>query len=347
MMRTLLAPLAFITALLAGAAHAAGDAPAVAAYEGADRQQRLVERARGEGQLVLYTSLTVEDMTVINDAFERKYGVKVRMWRAAADKVLQRTVTEARGGRYDVDVIELSAPALEALGREQLLATVSSPHHVDLVPAAVPAHRKWVGSRFNVFALAYNTRLVAKSEVPKAYADLLDPRWKGRLGIESADDDWFAEVVRSMGEEPGIAFFRKLVATNGLSVRKGHTLLTNMVASGEVPLALTVYNFTAEQLKLKGAPIEWFVLDPAVARANGVAMALRAPHPHAAMLYYDFMISDEGQRILAQRGFVPASRRIDTPLNRMPLRLVDPAMAIDESARWAKLYDETIVRQGR
>ena len=347
MMRTCLASFVMIAAVLVGTARAAGDAQAVAAYDGADRQQRLVERARAEGQLVLYTSLTVEDMTVINDAFERKYGVKVRMWRAAADKVLQRTVTEARGGRYDVDIVELSAPALEALGREQLLAPVSSPYHADLVPAAVPSHRKWVGSRFNVFALAYNTRLVARSELPKTYADLLDPRWKGRLGIESADDDWFAEVVRSMGDEPGVAFFRKLVATNGLSVRKGHTLLTNMVASGEVPLALTVYNFTAEQMKQKGAPIEWFVLDPAVARANGVAMALRSPHPHAAMLYYDFMISEDGQRILAQRGFVPASRRIDTPLNRMPLRLVDPAMATEESARWTRLYDETIVRQSR
>ena len=347
MIRALFASFAFIAALGAGTAHAAGDAQAVAAYDGADRQQRLVARAKGEGQLVLYTSLTVEDMTVLNDAFERKYGIKVRMWRAAADKVLQRTVTEARGGRYDVDVIELSAPALESLGREQLLAVVHSPNHADLVPAAIPAHRKWVGSRFNVFALAYNTRLVAISELPRAYADLLDPRWKGRLGIESADDDWFAEVVRAMGEEQGLAFFRKLVATNGLSVRKGHTLLTNMVASGEVPLALTVYNFTAEQVKQKGAPIEWFVLDPAVARANGVAVALHAPHPHAAVLYYDFMISEEGQRILAQRGFVPASRRIDTPLNRMPLRLVDPAMALDESAKWTRLYDETIVRQAR
>ena len=341
-----LAALVLASALSFGA-RAAGDAQAVAAYAGADRQQRLVERAKDERELVLYTSLTVDDMSVLNEAFERKYGIKVKMWRAAADKVLQRVVTEARGARFDVDVVELSAPALESLAREQLLAVVRSPNHADLLPAALPAHRKWVGSRFNVFALAYNTRLVTKNELPKTYTDLLDPRWKGRLGIESADDDWFAEIVRAMGEEQGLSFFRKLVSTNGLSVRKGHTLLTNMVASGEVPLALTVYNFTAEQVKQKGAPIEWFVLNPVVARANGVAVALRAPHPHAAMLYYDFMISDEGQRILIQRGFVPASRRVDTPLNRMPLRIVDPALVLDESARWTRLYDETIVRPSR
>ena len=165
MIRVLVA-FALASALSFGA-RAAGDAQAVAAYEGADRQQRLVERAKDERELVLYTSLTVDDMTVLNEAFERRYGIKVKMWRAAADKVLQRVVTEARGARFDVDIVELSAPALESLAREQLLAVVRSPNHADLLPAALPAHRKWVGSRFNVFALAYNTRLVTKNELPK------------------------------------------------------------------------------------------------------------------------------------------------------------------------------------
>ena len=319
---------------------------AIMQYEGADRQQRLLEGARKEGELVLYTSLTVEDMAVLNGAFERKYGLKVKMWRAAADKVVQRVLTEAQGSRYDVDVIELSGPSLESLHREKLLAPVRSPYHADLIAAAVPDHHEWVGARLNIFAQAYNTNLVRKEDLPKSYADLLDPKWKGKLGIEAADDDWFATIVRDLGEEQGLALFRKL-AGNGLSVRKGHSLLTNMVASGEVPLALTVYNFTAEQLKQKGAPLDWFVLPPAVARANGVGIARRAPHPHAAVLYYDFMIGEEGQRILAQRGFVPTSRKVDTPLNKMPLTIVDPALVLDESGKWTRLYDEIIVRQAR
>ena len=319
---------------------------AIMQYEGADRQQRLLEGARKEGELVLYTSLTVEDMAVLNGAFERKYGLKVKMWRAAADKVVQRVLTEAQGSRYDVDVIELSGPSLESLHREKLLAPVRSPYHADLIAAAVPDHHEWVGARLNIFAQAYNTNLVRKEDLPKSYADLLDPKWKGKLGIEAADDDWFATIVRDLGEEQGLALFRKL-AGNGLSVRKGHTLLTNMVASGEVPLALTVYNFTAEQVKQKGAPLDWFVLPPAVARANGVGIARRAPHPHAAVLYYDFMIGEEGQRILAQRGFVPTSRKVDTPLNKMPLTIVDPALVLDESGKWTRLYDEIIVRQAR
>lgn len=344
--------------LLAVACYLAAAAPIViaqdqktlaglAGYDGPDRGQRLAEGARREGFLNLYTSLTIDDMAVLNAAFEKKFGVKVRMWRASSDKIVQRAVAEAKAARFEVDVIESNAPSLEILHREGLLQAVRSSHHADLIPAAVPAHREWVGARLNVFVQAYNTRLVRKEELPASYSDLLHPRWKGRLGIEASDEDWFAGVVQSMGEEKGLKLFRDLVAANGLSVRRGHTLLTNLVAAGEVPLALTVYNFTAEQVKQKGAPLEWFVLPPAIARVNGVAVAKRAPHPHAALLYYEFMIGDEGQQILLKRDFVPASRKMDTTLNRGPLTIIDAALLIDQGERWAKLYEEIIVKGNR
>ena len=341
---SLLFGLCLIAAAPAAIAQEPKTLAALAAYDGADRTQRLAAGARREGVLNLYTSLTVEDMAALNGAFEKRYGVKVRMWRAASEKVVQRAVAEAKSARFEMDVVECNAPALEMLRREGLLQAVRSPHHADLIPAAVPAHREWVGARLNVFVHAYNTRLVRKEELPATYGDLLHPRWKGRLAIEASDEDWFAGIVQSMGEEKGLKLFRDLVATNGLSVRRGHTLLTNLVASGEVPFALTVYNFTAEQVKQKGAPLDWFVLPPAIARANGVAVARRAPHPYSALLYYEFMIGEEGQRILLQRDFVPASRKLDTPLNRGPLTIIDAALLIDQGERWAKLYDEIIVK---
>ena len=323
-------------------------AAGIAQYDGPDRAQRLAEGARREGAtLTLYTSLTVEDMAALNGAFEARHGVKVNMWRAASDKVLQRVLAEAKAGRHDVDIVETNAPPLESLHREGLLRQVRSPEHAALIAAALPAHGEWVGSRLNVFVQAYNTRLVQRAELPTSYAELLHPRWRGRLGIEAGDDDWFAGVVTALGEAEGLRLFRELVATNGVSVRRGHTLLTNLVASGEIPLALTVYNFTAEQLKQKGAPLDWFVLPPVIARANGVAVSRRAQHPHAALLYYDFMIGDEGQGILLKRDFVPASRRMDTPLNRGPLTLVDPALIVDEGGRWARLYEDIVVKGGR
>lgn len=320
---------------------------AVTRYEGADRAQRLLEGARREGSLTLYTSLTVEDMAALNGAFEKKTGVKVKMWRSAADKVVQRAMVEAKGGRFDVDVLEAGTEALESLHREGMLAAVTSPQHADLLKQAVPAHKEWVGSRLNVFVQAYNTQVVKKEDLPKSYADLLEPKWKGRLGIEATDQDWFATVVPALGEEAGLKLFRDIGLRNGYSVRKGHTLLTNLVAAGEVPFALTVYNFTAEQIKQKGAPLDWFVLQPAVARANGLAVARRAPHPHAAMLYYDFMIGEEGQQILRTRGFVPTSRKVPTLMSDVPLKLVEPSRMLDESDKWNRLYDDIVVKASK
>jgi len=224
---------------------------------------------------------------------------------------------------------------------------VRSPYHADLIPGAVPEHREWAWARLSVFVQAYNTRLIKQADLPASYAGLLDPRWKGKLGIEASDEDWFAEVVRTLGEEKGLKLFRELAATNGLSVRRGHSLLAQMVASGEVPFALTVYNFTADQLKGQGAPLEWFMLSPAVAHGNGFAVIRRAPHPHAALLYYEFMIGDDGQRILAERKSVPTSRKIHTALDRSSLKIIDPVVLVEEGERWAKLYEEIIVRGGR
>ncbi len=341
-------------ALVAGSA-SADSVSELALYSGADRAERLAAGARKEGSLTLYTSLTVEDMAAINGAFEAKHGVKVIMWRATSDKVVQRVLAEAKAGRHEVDIVETNAPPLESLHREGVLQAVRSPLQAELIAAALPAHREWVGSRLNVFVQAYNTTLVKRSELPRSYRDLLDPRWKGRLGIEAADEDWFAGVVTALGEADGLRLFRDLVAANGISVRRGHTLLTNLVASGEVPLALTVYNFTAEQLKRKGAPLDWFAMQPVVARPNGLALARRAPHPHArraphphaALLYYDFMIGEEGQRILETRGFVPARRSLQGALAGTPLRLIDPALMLDQAEKWARIYESIFLSQRR
>lgn len=318
-----------------------------ASYEGADRQEKLLAGAKKEGELTIYTSAQSDDIGAVAKAFEAKYGVKVNLWRAGSEKVLQRAVTEARGGRHAVDVVETNGPELEMLHREQILQVVKSPHLADLIPAARRPHGEWVGTRLNVFALAYNTKLVKKDELPKTFADLAHPRWKGRLGIEADDQDWLAGVMAQLGEQQGTQIFRDIVKTNGISVRRGHTLLTQLVVSGEVPLALTVYNYKAEQFKGQGAPIEWFSIGKAVARPNGVAVARRAPHPHAAVLFFDFEIGEEGQRILAKRDFVPTNRKIDTPLNKIPLEMVDPKVMLDEHAKWTKLYEELFLRQAR
>ncbi len=328
-------------------AQAKGSAPELAAYTGADRQQRLVEGAKKEGPLSIYTSAQSDDMGALVAGFEKKYGLKTTVWRAGSEKVLQRAVTEARGNRHTVDIVETNGPELESMSREKILVAVKSPYLAQLIPQALRPHGEWVGTRLNVFVQAYNTKLVKKEELPKTWDDLLHPRWKGRLGIEADDQDWLAGVVSEVGEAKGVKLFKDIVASNGMSVRKGHTLLTQLVVSGEIPFALTVYNYKAEQLKDKGAPIEWFSIGTPIARPNGVAVLKAAPNPHSAILFFDFEISEEGQKILAGRDFVPTSSKIENPFSKGPLKFVDARMMLDEYEKWTKLYEEIFLAKGR
>jgi iron(III) transport system substrate-binding protein len=348
--RTFFAALAAVSAALmalpALPAHAqASRVEQVATYEGPDRDKRLIEGARQEGEVTVYSSLPVEDNNALIEAFEKKYGIKVKVWRGSSEDILRRTLAEIKGRRFEVDVVVNNGLGLEPMHREKVLQAVKSPHLADLIPQAIPPHGEWVAKYLNVFVQAYNTNLVKKEDLPKTYRDLLKPEWKGKLGIEAEDYDWLAELVREMGEDEGLKLFREIVATNGVSVRRGHTLLTNLTVAGEVPFALTVYSFTAEQLKKKGAPIDWFILGPAIARPNGVGVIKTAQHPHAAVLFFDFLLSD-GQKIFAERNFVPTSRKFDSPFKNT-LRVVDTARMLDEGRPWQEHFERIFVKQGR
>jgi iron(III) transport system substrate-binding protein len=310
----------------------------MAAYAGADREQKLLEGAKKEGELLVYTSAQTTDLGPVIDAFSKKYGIKNSIWRGGSEEVLNRTLQEAKAGRNTVDVVETNGPELESLHREQILQLVKSPYHADLIAPAIQPHGEWTGTRLNVFVQAYNTKLIKKEDLPKTWEDLTNPKWKGKLGIEQEDSDWLAGVSGQIGEEKAQKLFTQIVATNGMSVRKGHTLLTQLVASGEVPMALTVYNYKAEQLRKDGAPIDWFAIGNAIARPNGVGVARKAPHPYAALLFYDFELSPEGQQVIADREFVPTSKKIDTPLNKVPMTFIEAKVSIDEYDKWKKLY---------
>jgi iron(III) transport system substrate-binding protein len=330
-----------------GMSHAQGTATLTAtlsALKGPERLQRLVEGAKKEGLVSIYTSMPVDDITALTSAFEQKYGVKSKVWRSGSEKILQRGLLEAKASRYEVDVFETNGPEMEVLSREKILQQSNAPGLADLIPQAIPPHREWIATRLNIFTCAYNTKLVRKEDLPKTYADLLDPKWKGKLAVEAEDSDWLAETVLKMGEEKGIALFKEIAKRNGVSVRKGHTLLANLVASGEVPLGLTLYNYKIEQMKNSGAPVDWFSLDPTVARPNGNGVARNAPHPHAALLFQDFELTD-GQAILGKRDFIPTSTKVPSNLNKMPLTFANPKTTLDDGQKWNKIYDEIFSRK--
>jgi iron(III) transport system substrate-binding protein len=311
----------------------------IASYAGPDRIAKLVAGAKKEGAVNIYTSETVEDIGALSLAFEAKYGVKLNLWRGSSEDILQRAVVEARGGRFDADAFETGATAMESLHRERLLQQIDVPAAADLAPEAIQPHHEWIGTRYNIFVAAYNTRLVAGTALPKSYDDLADARWKGKLGIEADDSDWFGAIIEALGEARGLKLFGDIVATNAISVRKGHTLLANLVVSGEVPLAIAAYFYKVAQLKDRGAPIDALSIAPVVARFEGAGVARRAPHPYAAVLFMEFMLTD-AQDILAKRDFFPA----DVRAKPMPagLTFLDPAKALDQSQKWSKYYRDVV-----
>ena len=339
--------IALASILYAPAGAAISSAPSVselALDRSPSRAQRLLEGARREGELNLYTSLTASTAAKIKADFERRYGVRVNLWRASSENILQRVTTEVRAGRSDFDVVETNGPEMEAIQRESILQRVESLHFRDLIAQATFPHREWVATRLNVFVQCYNTRLVKPAEVPAAFEDLLDPRWKGKLGIEANDADWFQAVVTDMGEAKGLALFRQLVAGNGLSVRKGHALLAELVNSGEIALSLTCYSFKVDQDRKAGAPVEWTSFGPLLARPNGIGVSRKPRHAHAALLFYEYMIS-EAQPLLALLELVPVSTKVDSTLRAKPLRFIDPRQVLLESAKWDALYEQIIVKR--
>jgi iron(III) transport system substrate-binding protein len=330
---------------LPGTGSAVAAAPAeIYQYRGPDRDRRVLEGARKEGTVSVYTSLNLKDSVPITEAFEKKYpGVKVSLWRASSEKVVQRALTEARAGRFTPDVFETNGPEMEIFYREQLLAPFDSPGFRDLPPAAIPKHRHWVADRFNFFVVGYNTNLVKPEDVPNSYSDLLKPLWAGKVGLEAGDVDWFGSLVKAMGEKEGIEYFRRL-ADSRPQLRTGHTLMAELLASGEIPLAATVYNHNVERLTKKGAPVKWKPLSPTFGRPNGIGVARNAPHPHAGLLFTDFMLSREGQELLKQRNRVPSSNAVDSPLNKFKYDMIDPATVLDESGKWEKLWSNLFLK---
>ena len=338
---------AFAMAFASGAwAQAPADVTAAMKLAGEARTRALVEGAKKEtGDVMVYHSTQTEDLQPVFDAFTKKYGIKVRDWRSSSENVVQRVISETRAGKREVDFIENNSPEMEALRRERMLLRMDSPHFADLRPGTVAPHQSYAASTLDVFVQAYNTERVKKGELPKTYQDLLDPRWKGRLGIEAEDQAWFGTLMGDLGDAKVTKLFGEVVATNGISVRKGHTLLANLVASGEVPMGLTVYNYKPPQLKAKGAKIDWIVLQPAIAQLHAVAVTAKTTRAFSAALLFDFFLG-EGQQLLAARNFVPSNSKVPSPFGDMPIRFIDPAEAIDKQDPWTRQYEAIFIKRG-
>jgi iron(III) transport system substrate-binding protein len=307
-------------------------------YKGADREKFLLDKAKQEAKLSWYTSLAPSESGPLAKAFETQYGIKVEVWRGLSEGVVQRVVTEGRAKRHTMDVVETNSPEVEILAREKLLSEFFSPHTVDLPSGMVPKHRMWLPSRLNFYVVAFNTSRVKREELPKHYEGFIDPKWQGRIGIEATDAEWMGGLVNVLGEPRGMAFFKKLSEMKP-DVRKGHILLAQLVAAGEVQVGLTIYNANAQSLKQRGAAIDWLPIEPVLARPQAVGLARNAPHPHAAALFADFMLSPAAQEMLNNMGRPPANRLVKSELNNFKYVLTETDVILDEAEKWNKLWD--------
>jgi len=342
----LVAPFVLAAALMPPAVLAQGPAKPgeLLNYQGPDREMRLIERAKQEGALTIYTSLAPTESQPLAQAFEKKYGIKVELWRAISERVVQRAISEARAGKITADVIATNGPEMENMARENILTPYFTPHAADLPPASIPKHRLWMPDRLQIFVVGFNTNLVKREELPKSLMGFTDPKWKGRIGIEAGDFEWMATLVKKWGEAQGMAFFRKLAELRP-EVRKGHVLLAQLIAAGEIPVGLTTYSGNAETLKRKGAPIDWVAID-AVARPQGIGISRNAPHPAAALLYADFVLSaEDGQRMYEAMGRPPVNTKVKSSLTNFSMTYLDPVAVIDEAEKWQKLWEELFLKR--
>jgi iron(III) transport system substrate-binding protein len=286
---------------------AAQTKPATAAelalYRGTDRERILAEGAKKEGQVVFYTSNTWVAGPVSQE-FEKKFPfVKVNVWRSDSKALLKRLTEEMSANRQIADVIETSPEYLNLMVREKLLQEYFSPELSAYDDEAKIKGKTGVFGWTNreiYISLGFNSGLIAPTEAPKSVKDYLDPKWRGKMSIAGTTTgiQWVGALLDLMGRE----FLEKLSAQEINVQNVSGAALSGLVASGEVPLSPTIFNSNVFTHKQKGAPIEWRPLDPVIAGVGTSGMVLSAPHPHAALLFLDYIHSKAGQEVALKGG---------------------------------------------
>ena len=303
-----------------------------------------VQKAEAEGKAVFYGSLTANDAKALVDGFKQAYPkIDGEFYRSSDSQLMEKILTEARAGRPLWDVVCETGFYGNLLKKRGMLEAYDSPERKFFRDAYKDPQAFWTSIYTTYAIFGYNTRLVPKTGVPKSYEDLLKPEWKGQIGVESRSFEWFATTMRNMGgEEKGLAFMRRL-AQQQLQPRPGRTLVAQLVAAGEHKGSLSVYSQSYEVLKQTGAPVDWVPLDPVYASVHPTGINAKAPHPNAARLMMDFLLSRKGQEILRAARRIPD--RIDTPPD--PPRLIEgirPAVTApevyDNFDRYIKLYED-------
>ncbi len=284
-------------------------------YNKPDRQKILVDGARKEGKITWYTSLIVDQVVrPLKEAFEKKYPfIQIEHFRGNSERLVQKMFAEYQGKRYEVDIVDgtVTAPMVKKGG---YLQRFYSPHLAEYPAELKDPQGYWGVSNVYYFAVGYNTRMVKPNEVPKSYEDLLHPRWKGQMiwstSRGSGAPMMIGNILQSMGQEAGKVYLQKLKAQNVAKSTASNRQLLDLVIAGEYPLALHIFHHHAHISRSAGAPVDWAPIEPATATINTISPVTRSPHPHAAMLLLDFVLSEEGQKVIQAVNYLPSHPKI-------------------------------------
>ena len=272
---------------------------------------KIIEGAKKEGQVVYYTTMTLEQSKQTTDLFEKKYPfIKVTLFRTGGGPLLNKIFTESRGGRHDWDVVVGRGEMVLPLMQRKLLASYQTPESKAIDEQLVDKEGFWVAYYVNSFVLGWNTKLVKKQDVPKTYDELLNPKWKGGLiSLDTEAYGMFEGLKGVWGKEKTIAYFKRLAALDPV-LKRGNTERVQLAVAGEYPL-IVAYNQTIQRMTSRGAPIDWLPLEPAVTQVNPVMIGAKAPHPNAARLFFDYLLSKEGQEQLRGYQRIPVRKDVE------------------------------------
>lgn len=299
-------------------------------------------KAKEEGRVLLYTSLASSDNNAFRSAFGKAYpGVKLEIYRASGTTILQKVLTENRAGADLVDAVMTEGTVLATLKDKSLLVKFDSPERKAFDARFKDKEGYWTDVYPTVHSIPYNTKLVAPQDLPKHYTDLLDPKWRGKLGVNRNNFMFLAAMLDLYGKEKGEDFLQKLARQNP-QVRSGGTLTATLVGAGELPMAFSVNANNVEDVKEKGSPVDWVrIEDPLYGEPHPAAVMARAPHPNAARLIVEFAISKEGQQLISKLGKVPGRSDVQPTIgvDRAKLRIISPE---DEAktAYYQKMFDD-------
>jgi len=287
----------------------------VALLKSSNREKILIEGAKKEGKVNFYTGLIVDQVVrPVKDAFEKEYPfLQVEFFRGNSERIAQKVLTEYQAKRYEVDIVSGSA-ATTMVQRAGYMQRFYSPHLAEYPPELKDSKGFWGSTNVYFMTLGYNTRSVKASELPKTYEDLLHPRWKGQTmwstSRGSGAPQFIGNIFITMGQEAGKAYVQKLRGQNIAKSTASARQILDLVIAGEYPMAIQIFNHHAYISKTAGAPVEWQPLEPVTATNNTIGLAKNAPHPHASILFLDFVLSKKGQRVFQQSNYLPAHPEI-------------------------------------